>query len=51
MLVLISETYLSDVLESVDYETLKRNAVEHFVIIHLDRVNCVKAFNLGKQNE
>ena len=51
MLVGISETYLFDVLESVDYETLKGNAVEHLVIIHLDGVDCVETFDLGEQNE
>mgnify|MGYP000503249999 CR=1 FL=1 len=45
------ETYLLDVLESVHYEALQRNASQYFVIVHLELTDCVQTLDLGKQNE
>ena len=38
-------------LEPVDKEALQWYAVEHFIVVHLDRTDCVQAFYLWEEDE
>ena len=44
-------TYLVDVLESVDDEALERAGVQHLVVVDVELVQRMDTFDLTEQNE
>lgn len=44
------EAYLVDVLEPICDEAWQGNALHHFILVHLYRLDCLQALNLGQQD-